>query len=138
MDFDDWLSIVAAVILIPILAAMALVAVLVLAGVAYAAPPAGADLSMRPWYESLIDPKTGGSCCGEGDCRHYPTSTYTDPLGKTHYQVKFRDVWMAVPDDRILERTDNPTGDIVTCIYPDAFQEKPSPFVMCLIKAPGT
>jgi hypothetical protein len=45
---------------------------------------------------------------------------------------------MAVPDDRILERADNPTGDIVTCIYPDAFQEKPSPMVMCLIKAPGT
>ncbi len=135
MDFDDWFSIVMGCIVIPILA-VALVAVVSMC--AHAAPPAGADLSMRSWYESLIDPKTGGSCCGEGDCRHYPTATYTDAGGKTHYQVLFKDVWMAVPDDRILERTDNPTGDIVTCIYPDEFQEKPSPFVMCLIKAPGT
>jgi len=137
MDFDDWLSIVAAVVLIPILAIMALIVAAVFVHGAHAAPPANADLSMRPWYESLIDPKTGGSCCGEGDCRHYPIATYTDDKGTTHYQVQFNGVWMPVPDDRILDRFDNPTGDVVTCIYPDTFVENPRPMVMCLIKAPG-
>jgi|SRR5690348_683604 len=105
---------------------------------AHSAPPPGADMSMHPWYESLQDPKTGGSCCSEADCRHYPVATYTDDKGATHYKVQYRGAWLDVPDDRILQRFDNPTGDVVTCVYPDEWAETPTPKVMCLIRAPGT
>lgn len=107
--------------------------------VAFAAPPDGADPALHGWYQSLQDPVTGGSCCGAADCRHFPTSTYTDPDGKTHYRVHVGDAWLPVPDNAILERVDNPTGEIVTCVNQSRFTNGiPAPAVLCLVRAPGT
>lgn len=78
---------------------------------AHGAPPPGADGSLSGWFQSLQDPNTGGSCCGEADCRHYPVA-----VSSAGYSVFFHDEWLKVPERAILQRSDNP-GDYVTCIH---------------------
>lgn len=112
---------------------------MLMASGALAAPPPGADPALHPWYESLQDPQTGGSCCGEADCRHNPVATFTGEDGATHYKVQYKGQWLSVDDDRILKREDNPTGDFVSCVYDPLDGEAGiKPKVLCLIRAPGT
>jgi hypothetical protein len=44
-----------------------------------------------------------------------------------------------VPAEAVSDRTDNPTGDYVTCIQRDHWTngEPDGPRVLCLLKAPG-
>ena len=90
---------------------------------ASAAPPPGADRSMAPWFNSLTDPKTGGSCCGEGDCRNLPVR-----ITDGHFESFVEGQWKVVPSAVVLDRNDNPTGDYITCVSPYAAS------ILCFIR----
>jgi hypothetical protein len=77
---------------------------------ARAAPPPDTDPSLAPWFHSLEQPGSGLSCCSIADCR---PADYRIVSG--HYEVYIEGAWMAVPPDRVLTRTDNPTGRAVVC-----------------------
>ena len=91
-----------------------------------AAPPPNADPSLAPWFNSLRSPWTNGLCCSMADCR-----TTDSRLNGDHYEVLIEGQWRAVPDDRILNRTDNPTGRAVVCWTPEAG-------IMCFVRAPDS
>lgn len=80
---------------------------------AIAAPPDNADATLAPWFQSLRQPGTGISCCSMADCRatEYRTST-------VGYEALIENKWLAVPADRVLQHTDNPTGRAIVCYMP--------------------
>jgi hypothetical protein len=80
---------------------------------AHAQPPANADPALAPWFRSLVQPGTSISCCSLTDCR-----TTESRVSGDHYEALVGDDWVAVPPDRILDRTDNPTGRAVVCWTP--------------------
>jgi len=93
------------------------------AATALAAPPENADPTLAPWFQSLKVPGTHESCCSIADCR------ITDyKQSKDGYEVLIdarfdlfpeqKPGWMAVPPERVLEQTDNPTGRAVVCYVP--------------------
>ncbi len=88
---------------------------LLLAGIAAArgAPPENADPSLAPWFQSLRQPGTGISCCSIADCR--TTDYRTTARG---YEALVDGRWLAVPPDRVLQETENPTGRAVVCYLP--------------------
>ena len=45
---------------------------LLIAPSAFAAPPPGADMTLAPWFHSLLRAGREVLCCGISDCRHYP------------------------------------------------------------------
>jgi|SRR5690242_9260075 hypothetical protein len=88
-------------------------AVVLLAVSARADPPPNADPALAPWFRSLMQPGTGISCCSISDCR---TTDYR--VESDHYEALVGETWFPVPPDRILQRTDNPTGRAVVCWTP--------------------
>jgi hypothetical protein len=90
-----------------------LTAALLLPIPAGAQPPADADPSLGPWFRSLLMPGTSISCCSVTDCRATEYRIEVD-----HYEALIGGNWIAVPPDRILQRTDNPTGHAVVCWTP--------------------
>lgn len=76
----------------------------------HAAPPPGSSGQYHDWYSKLLQPDTGMSCCSISDCRHEPWRQTSDG-----YDVFIDGEWVRIPDDKILKRTDNPTGEAVTC-----------------------
>jgi hypothetical protein len=93
--------------------AIASALVLALTTPAAAAPPQGADPALAPWFRSLLQPGTGVSCCALADCR--PTDYR---IKSDHYEAMVGGKWIAVPPDKILQRTDNPTGHAIVCWTP--------------------
>lgn len=85
-----------------------------------AAPPPGADPDLAPWFRSLRQPNTDQSCCDRADCR---TVQYRIVDG--HFQAfiggefaRWQNppyAWVDVPEDSIIHRHDNPTGEGVAC-----------------------
>jgi hypothetical protein len=106
---------------------------LLIAPSAFAAPPPGADMTLAPWYRSLLVPGAKTLCCDISDCRHYPVQA-----DGTHYQVFFDKRWLIVPTEAVSDRGDNPTGDYVTCIQRDHWTNgvPDGPRILCLFKAP--
>ena len=101
---------------------------------ALAAPPEGADPKLEAWFRSLHAPFNGTPCCDIADCRNYPVRS-----DGHHYQVLYNSSWLPVPDEVVSPRTDNPTGDYVTCIHhPWDGKKYGPPLVLCLFKAPRT
>jgi hypothetical protein len=96
---------------------------LLLAASAAAAPPQGADPALAPWFRSLLQPGTGMSCCALADCR--PTDYR---IKSDHYEALVGGKWVAVPPDKILQRTDNPTGHAIVCWTPQRG-------IMCFVRA---
>ncbi|MBO0737702.1 MAG: hypothetical protein J2P48_14210, partial [Alphaproteobacteria bacterium] len=90
-----------------------LVAGLLLAASAGAEPPPNADPALAPWFRSLLQPGTSISCCSVSDCRATESRVEGD-----HYEALVGKNWLAVPPDRILQRTDNPIGRAVVCWTP--------------------
>ena len=84
---------------------------------ARSAPPSGTDPSgeMATWYRSLIEPGTGVGCCSVSDCRPLNDADWRQTA--KGYEVHWRDQWIAVPPDRILDHKPNPTGEPVACVY---------------------
>jgi hypothetical protein len=91
---------------------------------ARAAPPANADMSLAPWFNSLQQPGSGISCCSIADCRRTDSRYAGD-----HYEALVDGQWRAVPPQFVVERQDNPTGRAVVCYTP-------ARGIMCFIKAP--
>jgi hypothetical protein len=90
---------------------------------AAAAPPQNADPALAPWYRSLLQPGTTVSCCSLADCR--PTDYR---IKADHYEALVGGHWLAVPPDKILQRTDNPTGHAIICWTPQRG-------IMCFVRA---
>ena len=90
-----------------------LAAVILLAGTAMADPPPNADPALAPWFRSLVQPGTSISCCSVSDCRATEYRIEGD-----HYEALIGQAWFAVPPDKVLQRTDNPTGRAVVCWTP--------------------
>jgi hypothetical protein len=86
----------------------------------HAAPPPDADPGLAPWFRSLHQPQTNMSCCDRSDCR---TVRYRIVNG--HFQAfiggefaRWQNppyAWVDVPDNSVLHRHDNPTGEGVAC-----------------------
>jgi hypothetical protein len=77
-----------------------------------AAPPNNADPALATWFRSLKTPN-GTACCDVADCRR--ASSRMTPIG---YEVMIDGQWTPVPWERVLRRTDNPTGEAVVCAPP--------------------
>src|SRR4051812_43641866 len=77
---------------------------------ALAKPPPNPDPNLSSWFQSLADPETTLPCCDEADCR-----PIDDRIARDHYEVLLGHVWTRVPDERIVHRTDNPTGRAILC-----------------------
>ena len=88
------------------------------------APPENADPTLAPWFNSLRAPWTNALCCSIADCR--PTDSR---VNGDHYEAFVDGQWRAVPPDRVLQRTDNPTGRAVVCWTP-------STGIMCFVRGP--
>ena len=82
----------------------------ILSSPAVAAPPPNADPTLAPWFQSLKQPGSGKSCCSISDCR-------VEPYRQTAigYEVLLDGQWVPVPNDKILQRIENPIGRAVTC-----------------------
>ena len=100
-----------------------LMAAMLVAATADAQPPANADPTLGPWFRSLLVPGTSISCCSVTDCR--PTEYRIEA---DHYEALIGGNWIVVPADRILQRTDNPTGRAVVCWTPQRG-------ILCFVRA---
>jgi hypothetical protein len=98
-------------------------AVMLLAVPATADPPPSADPALAPWFRSLLQPGTSISCCSVSDCRATEYRIEGD-----HYEALIGDAWFVVPPDKILQRTDNPTGRAVVCWTPQRG-------ILCFVRA---
>jgi hypothetical protein len=101
----------------------ALASALLVATAAHGKPPANADPALTPWFRSLMQPGTSISCCALADCRETDYRMTAD-----HYEARIRGKWVIVPADKILQRTDNPTGRAVVCWTP-------ATGIMCFVRA---
>jgi hypothetical protein len=79
---------------------------------ALAEPPVNFDATLAPWFRSLMAPN-GSGCCTIADCHR--ASFRTTPAG---YEALIDDKWVSVPWERVLRRTDNPTGQAILCNVP--------------------
>ncbi|HUK60805.1 MAG TPA: hypothetical protein VLV50_16355 [Stellaceae bacterium] len=93
---------------------------------ARAAPPSGADSFLAPWFQSLRQPGTGISCCSIADCRQTQYRT-----GSDGYEALIDNKWIAVPREKVLDHTENPTGRAVVCYLPGLG-------VMCFVRPSET
>jgi hypothetical protein len=88
---------------------------------AFAAPPAGADLTLAPWFQSLAQPQTGYPCCSIADCRTVQYRATADHfeayIDRRSFGADAPDTWVSVPPWHVLHRLDNPTGEGVACWY---------------------
>lgn len=107
--------------------------VLLVVSPASARPPPGADPALAPWYQSLTNPHTGGSCCDIADCRILPVRILDG-----HYEVDYNGSWRVVPSDVVSARPDNPTGNYVTCVRDFHGDGVYLPQIDCFILSPGT
>ncbi len=106
--------------------AVCLLALFTVAAPSRAAPPADADPTLAPWFNSLRQPGSGISCCSIADCGPVDYRTVAD-----HYEAFIEGEWRVVPPDKVLKRADNPTGRAVVC------WTKPTG-IMCFIRGPET
>ncbi len=100
-----------------------------------AEPPEGADPAFAPWFRSLRQPRTNQSCCDMADCRTVQYRTAGD-----HFQAfignefprwsNAPNAWVDVPNENVLHRLDNPTGEGIACWFEGR--------VLCFIEGNGT
>jgi len=93
---------------------------------ALAAPTDNPDPALAPWYNNLRAPWTNALCCSIADCRPVEARTAGDD-----YEVFVGGEWRRVPPDRILQRSDNPTGHAVVCWTPAAG-------ILCFVRGPDS
>lgn len=105
---------------------VALASAILLATTVYALPPQDADPALAPWFQSLQQPGTSYSCCSLADCRMTESR-----IKNGNYEALIGDKWVAVPPNRILQRTDNPTGRAVVCWMAEFG-------IVCFVRAPET
>jgi hypothetical protein len=113
-------------------APLAIIATLLFLCTAAAAHPPGAEFA--DWFSSLTEPGTEGmmdrgtSCCSpERDCQTTDYETSADG----RYWITVEGERIQVPPDKILQRTDNPTGRGVACLR----HYNGHPVVRCFVRA---
>jgi hypothetical protein len=112
---------------------LACVFLLPLVGVAMARPPANYNPALHAWFESLREPGSGIGCCSEADCKILSPDELKQT--KNGYQVRVRNLWVAVPPDKILQNQWNPTGGVVACYGPGRTAEDSANVVIfCFIR----
>ena len=93
---------------------------------AMARAPAMSDPDLAPWFRSLRTPSDTMSCCDQSDGHILKdseiqiTSDNSETLarGDLHYQISIDGAWVPVPNEAILQRADNPTGQYVAFWLP--------------------
>jgi hypothetical protein len=110
----------------PAIAYLAVCLILVVPHTAVARPPPNANPAFKSWFESLHDPDGVFPCCSVSDCR----LTESRVTGN-HYEALIEGEWLAVPPEKVLHHTDNPTGQAVAC-----WSEEMG--ILCFIPGPGT
>ena len=90
-----------------------------------ALPPPNPDPRLRAWFESLIDQESMLPCCGEADCRAVEARVAVD-----HHEAFVRGAWLRIPVEKVVHRTDNPTGGAILCW-------SPALGVLCFVPGPG-
>jgi hypothetical protein len=92
------------------------------------------------WYNSLTRGEDGDQigCCAHRDCYPIGSADYRSSATPGHdYDVRVDGKWVTVPNDSIIQHTDNPTGKPVVCIgYLDHDHE--TPWVRCFVLPPQT
>ena len=91
-----------------------------------AAPSDNPDPALTPWYSNLRQPWTNTLRCSVADCRPTEARTNCDD-----YEAFVGGKWRTVPPDKVLRRSDNPTGHAVVCWTPMAG-------VMCFVCGPDS
>jgi hypothetical protein len=107
-------------------ALFAVALIMFIARAAHGEPPAGADMSLAPWFRSLQVPGVGSSCCDMSDCRMTDWRSIGD-----RYETLTSDGWQVVPAEVVLHRHDNPTGRAVVCYLPGRG-------ILCFVPGPET
>lgn len=97
----------------PKITALSLAVTVVFAGTAIAKPPPDANPALHGWFQSLRQPGTGLSCCGNSDCHILGSKQWR--AGRGGYQVHIGNAWVGVPRGRVLEHQSNPSGGAVAC-----------------------
>jgi hypothetical protein len=92
--------------------------------VSAAAPPGNSDPALATWFRSLKAPN-GTACCDAADCRRA-----TDRMTAHGFEVMIDHKWVVVPWERVLRRTDNPTGDAIVCHVPG------TTLILCFVRPP--
>lgn len=87
--------------------------IILLLGLAAAAPTERGDGAISEWFQGLRQPKNNSSCCSIADCQRV-TTRYS--LVGIEVWDKTITAWLPVPEDTIIA-TANPTGEAVACIY---------------------
>lgn len=100
-------------------------ALVVIAGAAVAAPPPGSIGKYREWFQGLMRPDTGTSCCDDSDGRI--TDARMTPEGWEALTPV--GTWVRVPTDKIVRGKGNPTGRPVLFWLP-------ATGVLCFIEPP--
>jgi hypothetical protein len=88
-----------------------------------AKPPQTLNPEFGVWFRGLKAPN-GTGCCSEADCRQVESR-----LTQGGYEVMIRSRWIPVPWERVLRRTDNPTGRAIVCYTPDDL-------ILCFVRPP--
>jgi len=96
-------------------------------GSAIAAPPENADSSLAPWFNDL-KASDGTQCCSMADCR----SSQSRSAAGGGYETIINGEWVAVPWDRVVSRSDNPTGHAIVCFAPHIN------FILCFVPPPDS
>jgi hypothetical protein len=106
---------------------------LFLAAPAHAAPPAGADPRLAPWFEKLETPG-GQSCCGVADCREEtrvisPKNSVDHHwwvyIGREKFGAEAPDRFVSVPNSVVgvdTEELPRPPGPVVCWAPRDPFR----------------
>ncbi len=116
-------------------------------------PESGADPSFNSYFEGLRTPRTRNGCCDLSDCRQVQYRMHTDAHGITRYQAyikrtvdsaketmhdfrKGTNSWEDVPDEVILRRQKNPTGEAIACWQHDYYLDGVlTPRFLCFVPA---
>jgi hypothetical protein len=95
-----------------------LVALLAAHAFAKAPPGLALDPAIAAWFQGLVLPGTGTSCCGLGDGHVLGADEWRVVRAADHeVEVHIKDRWLPVPPGHVLKNTANPTAGAVAFIF---------------------
>ncbi|MGA8155755.1 MAG: hypothetical protein WB822_05970 [Rhodoplanes sp.] len=88
---------------------------------------------IRDWFKGLRNPRYGVNCCDQSDCSRTEARTQGN-----QWQAKTPDgSWIAIPDDKVVNNQDNPTGEPILCALENRAKELGWE-VICFVPGPGS
>lgn len=122
----EWVQVLLGLVLV--------VALCLIVSFAFGEPPAGVDLNspIAKWFQSLTAPD-GTLCCSISDCRpadiRQTEEGYEAFIDKREFPAVLESLWVKIPPEKILQRTENPVGRAVVCYTPALG-------VLCFVREP--